>query len=179
MHDNGIRYVPHAKSAVNDPRTEIGLFEVHEIVGVESADLLKQVPAHSESGSVCRLDILFPSRIKTVLKHPGQSGKTGPVEPEKLAEDTPKSWNEDCRRLVRAVRVLESGSHGSNTGVAIDPSGNVWLTNNWKPTPLINNPGGNSIAVLIGAAAPIRTPLIGTPESFERPRGHGARFHSH
>jgi len=53
-----------------------------------------------------------------------------------------------------------------NTGIAIDPSGNVWLTNNWKPTPLVNNPGGNSIAVLIGVAAPSKTPLIGTPQSF-------------
>jgi hypothetical protein len=55
-----------------------------------------------------------------------------------------------------------------NTGIAIDPSGNVWLANNWKPTPLINNPGGNSIAVLVGAAAPLDTPLIGTPRSFDR-----------
>jgi hypothetical protein len=59
-----------------------------------------------------------------------------------------------------------------NTGIAIDPSGNVWLVNNWKDLPLINNPGGNSIAVLIGAAAPVRTPLIGPPRSFsERFRG--------
>ena len=55
-----------------------------------------------------------------------------------------------------------------NTGIAIDPSGNVWLANNWKPTPLLNNPGGNSIAVLVGAAKPVRTPLIGTPQSFGR-----------
>jgi hypothetical protein len=62
-----------------------------------------------------------------------------------------------------------------NTGISIDPSGNVWLTNNWKPRPLLNNPGGNSIAVLIGAAAPLRTPLIGTPESFDRWRHRGHR----
>jgi hypothetical protein len=55
-----------------------------------------------------------------------------------------------------------------NTGIAIDPSGNVWLANNWKPTPLINNPGGNSIAVLVGVASPLDTPLIGTPRSFDR-----------
>ena len=65
-----------------------------------------------------------------------------------------------------------------NTGIAIDPSGNVWLANNWKPTPLINNPGGNSIAVLIGAAAPVRTPLIGTPRSFDR-RDRWRRPHAH
>lgn len=55
-----------------------------------------------------------------------------------------------------------------NTGVAIDPSGNVWLANNWKKVPLPKNPGDNSIAVLVGAAAPVKTPLIGTPQSFDR-----------
>ena len=53
-----------------------------------------------------------------------------------------------------------------NTGIAIDPSGNVWVLNNWKPKPLVNNPGGNSIVVMVGAAAPLKTPLIGTPRSF-------------
>jgi sugar lactone lactonase YvrE len=57
-----------------------------------------------------------------------------------------------------------------NTGVSIDPSGNVWLANNWTLRIDVLNPGGNSIAVLIGAAAPIRTPLIGPPESFDQPR---------
>jgi len=65
-----------------------------------------------------------------------------------------------------------------NTGIAIDPSGNVWLVNNWKPTPLINNPGGNSIAVLVGAAAPLDTPLIGTPRSFDRPQDRGREAHA-
>lgn len=55
-----------------------------------------------------------------------------------------------------------------NTGVSIDPSGNVWLVNNWKPTPQVGNPGENSLAVLVGAAAPLDTPLIGTPRSFEQ-----------
>jgi hypothetical protein len=64
-----------------------------------------------------------------------------------------------------------------NTGVSIDPSGNVWLANNWKLEIEVVNPGGNSIAVLIGAAAPIRTPLIGPPKSFDqrRPRWHRPR----
>jgi hypothetical protein len=53
-----------------------------------------------------------------------------------------------------------------NTGIAIDRSENVWLANNWKQIPLLNNPGGNSIVVLVGAAGPLKTPLIGTPESF-------------
>jgi hypothetical protein len=65
-----------------------------------------------------------------------------------------------------------------NTGIAIDPSGNVWLANNWKPTPLINNPGGNSIAVLVGVAAPLKTPLIGTPQSFDRLQDRGRKAHA-
>jgi hypothetical protein len=67
---------------------------------------------------------------------------------------------------------------GRDTTGRFDPSGNLWLTNNWKPTPLINNPGGNLIAVLIGAAAPLKTPLIGTPESFDRSRDHRPRSHA-
>lgn len=55
-----------------------------------------------------------------------------------------------------------------NTGLAIDPSGNVWLANNWKKIPLQGNPGGNSVVVMVGAAGPLKTPLIGTPVPFER-----------
>ena len=61
-----------------------------------------------------------------------------------------------------------SASLVRNTGIAIDPSGNVWLANNWKEIPPPRNPGGNSIVVLVGAAAPVKTPLIGTPRSFDR-----------
>jgi hypothetical protein len=51
-----------------------------------------------------------------------------------------------------------------NTGVQVDPSGNVWLANNWKNFPLPNrNPGGYQLVVFIGLAGPIRTPLIGPP----------------
>lgn len=57
------------------------------------------------------------------------------------------------------------------TGGGIDPSGNLWLMNNWKKTgpypPVYNtNPGGNSFVIVPGAAAPIKTPLIGPPVSF-------------
>jgi streptogramin lyase len=51
-----------------------------------------------------------------------------------------------------------------NTGVTIDPSGNVWLANNWLNVPLQTNPGGHELVVFIGLAAPIKTPLIGPPE---------------
>ena len=51
-----------------------------------------------------------------------------------------------------------------NTGVAIDPSGNVWLANNWKNVPIQTNPGGYQIVAYLGLAAPVKTPLIGLPE---------------
>jgi hypothetical protein len=51
-----------------------------------------------------------------------------------------------------------------NTGVQIDPSGNVWLANNWKNHPIpARNPGGYQVVVFIGLAGPIKTPLIGPP----------------
>jgi len=57
------------------------------------------------------------------------------------------------------------------TGGGIDPSGNVWLLNNWKKTgpfpPVYDaNPGGNSFVIVPGAAAPVKTPLIGPPRTF-------------
>ncbi|BCA53811.1 hypothetical protein W02_09510 [Nitrospira sp. KM1] len=53
------------------------------------------------------------------------------------------------------------------TGGQIDPSGNIWLTNNWKrdANPFLN-PFGNAIVIAIGAAGPLKTPLIGPPISF-------------
>ena len=50
-----------------------------------------------------------------------------------------------------------------NTGVVIDPSGNVWLANNWKTIAVQTNPGGDGMVEFIGLAAPIQTPLIGLP----------------
>jgi sugar lactone lactonase YvrE len=51
-----------------------------------------------------------------------------------------------------------------NTGVAIDPSGNVWLANNWLNVPFQTNPGGHELVVFIGLATPVKAPLIGPPE---------------
>jgi hypothetical protein len=48
--------------------------------------------------------------------------------------------------------------------VQIDPSGNVWLTNNWLTIPVQTNPGGRSVVVFIGLATPVKTPLIGPPQ---------------
>ncbi len=52
-----------------------------------------------------------------------------------------------------------------NTGLAVDPSGNVWLANNWKNAPIQTNPGGYQIVAYLGLAAPVKTPLIGVPET--------------
>lgn len=51
------------------------------------------------------------------------------------------------------------------TGLAVDPSGNVWLVNNWRKVPIQSNPGGYQIVAYLGIAAPVKTPLIGAPES--------------
>ncbi len=53
------------------------------------------------------------------------------------------------------------------TAGQIDPSGNIWLTDNWKidGDPFMN-PGGNAIVIAIGAAGPLQTPLIGPPVPF-------------
>lgn len=51
------------------------------------------------------------------------------------------------------------------TAVEIDPSGNVWMTNNWKIDGFTHpeNPGGHQVVVYVGLAAPVRTPLLGPP----------------
>jgi hypothetical protein len=54
-----------------------------------------------------------------------------------------------------------------NTAVEVDPSGNLWITNNWKRIPVQFNPGGYHVVIMVGAAAPVRTPLIGQPEPLE------------
>lgn len=50
------------------------------------------------------------------------------------------------------------------TGVSIDPSGNVWLANNWLIDPPLTNPGGDGMLVFVGLAAPVKTPMFGPPE---------------
>jgi len=64
-----------------------------------------------------------------------------------------------------------SGDEGSpfdglqrNTGVQVDPSGNVWLTNNWIKFPVQIDPFGDGLVVYLGVAEPVQAPLIGTPE---------------
>ena len=52
-----------------------------------------------------------------------------------------------------------------STAVEIDPSGNIWATNNWEIFAVQENPGGNAVVVFIGLAKPVNTPLIGPPEN--------------
>jgi hypothetical protein len=54
------------------------------------------------------------------------------------------------------------------TGGAVDPSGKLWMADNWKldADPFLN-PGGNAIVIAIGAAGPIQTPMIGPPVPFQ------------
>jgi streptogramin lyase len=51
------------------------------------------------------------------------------------------------------------------TAVQIDPSGNVWATNNWilDGFNALTNPGGHEVVVFIGLASPVNTPLLGPP----------------
>jgi hypothetical protein len=42
-----------------------------------------------------------------------------------------------------------------NTGVVVDPSGNVWVANNWKEVPLQANPGGYEMVAFVGVAGPV------------------------
>jgi len=43
-----------------------------------------------------------------------------------------------------------------STGVVVDPSGNVWVTNNWQLEPIQTNPGGHEIVAFLGLAAPLQ-----------------------
>jgi sugar lactone lactonase YvrE len=48
------------------------------------------------------------------------------------------------------------------TAVQVDQSGNVWVANNWETIePVV---GGNGLVEFIGAAPPVKTPLIGPPQ---------------
>lgn len=53
------------------------------------------------------------------------------------------------------------------TATHIDMAGNVWVTNNWKPSgldDLIDNPGGDGMVIFVGLGAPVK-PGIGQPKA--------------
>lgn len=85
-----------------------------------------------------------------------------------LCGSRPKACPPGKRRIGAPISPNKTG-YGfdglvRNTGVAIDPSGNVWVANNWKNVPVQSNPGGYQVVAFLGLAAPIKTPLIGPPE---------------
>jgi len=51
-----------------------------------------------------------------------------------------------------------------NTAAQVDPSGNVWVANNWLPVPVQTNPGGKQIVVFVGMGAPTKAPVVGPAE---------------
>lgn len=65
--------------------------------------------------------------------------------------------------LSPAATGYTSDSLARNTGVQVDPSGNVWLANNWLTAAVQTNPGAHEMVVFIGLAAPVKTPLLGAP----------------
>ncbi len=53
------------------------------------------------------------------------------------------------------------------TVTQVDMAGNVWVTNNWKPSglnDLLLNPGGDGMVIFVGLAAPVK-PGIGLPKA--------------
>lgn len=49
-----------------------------------------------------------------------------------------------------------------------DMAGNVWITNNWKPSGVIDvglNPGGDGIVIFVGLAAPVKPTFTGQPKA--------------
>lgn len=53
------------------------------------------------------------------------------------------------------------------TTTQVDMAGNVWVTNNWKPSglnDLLLNPGGDGMVIFVGMAAPVK-PGIGLPKA--------------
>jgi DNA-binding beta-propeller fold protein YncE len=86
-----------------------------------------------------------------------------------LCGTTPRSCPPGKRQIGAPISPEKTG-YGfdglvRDTGVAIDPSGNVWLANNWKNVPIQTNPGGYQIVAYLGLAAPLKTPQIGEPEA--------------
>jgi hypothetical protein len=68
--------------------------------------------------------------------------------------------------LSPSLRGFTNGGLQHITAVQVDQSGNVWAANNWAQ--IVPTVGGDGLVEFIGAAPPVRTPLIGPPR---RPGG--------
>ncbi|MEZ4690270.1 MAG: hypothetical protein R3A12_08830 [Ignavibacteria bacterium] len=72
------------------------------------------------------------------------------------------------------IHEFQCGSIQMLTDVAVDPAGNIWAANNWNnpnavlgndpPRPITTYGGGSGLVVIYGAAAPVKTPLMGAVE---------------
>ena len=74
--------------------------------------------------------------------------------------------NETLLNIARQNNMTLSQFHDALqrvTAVSIDPSGNIWATNNWilNGFTSVNNPGGHQVALFVGLVAPEKTPLLG------------------
>ncbi|HZN80996.1 MAG TPA: hypothetical protein VFC01_15125, partial [Mycobacterium sp.] len=105
-------------------------------------------------------------------------GNTPPVSgPNAIPTAVSRFCGVDTRKCPPGLRTgdpispstgYQSDSLQRITGGQIDPSGNVWLTNNWEiHGDPVQNPGANAVVIAIGAAAPLKTPLIGPPLPFK------------
>lgn len=63
--------------------------------------------------------------------------------------------------LSPSRRGFTNGGLEHLTAVQIDPSGDVWVANNWSKLSPIT--GGNGLVEFVGLATPVKTPLIGPP----------------
>ncbi|WP_342597290.1 hypothetical protein VKI21_00975 [Cyanobacterium aponinum UTEX 3222] len=67
----------------------------------------------------------------------------------------------------RNSTVFESEALQHITAVQVDPSGNIWLANNWTRESSVSDPenivGGDGVVQFVGLADPVEPPLIGTP----------------
>ena len=69
------------------------------------------------------------------------------------------------------LHAFSGGSIQVVTDVAIDPAGDVWVTNNWNsiegvtaenpPFPISTWGGGSGLTVIYGVAGPVRQPRVG------------------
>ena len=57
------------------------------------------------------------------------------------------------------------------TSVNADMAGNIWATNNWKPSAYVDvnptdaNPGGDGVVIFVGVAAPTKAPSLGPAQA--------------
>jgi hypothetical protein len=85
------------------------------------------------------------------------------------------------------IHEFKAGSMQLMTDVAIDPAGNVWAANNWNNVAAAMadvNPnlqtstwgGGSGLTIIYGAAAPVKTPMLGWARKYCAAAARGRAF---